>query len=290
MLTPDVVKKIKEVEIHTRRALNGTQVGGHIIPRKGSGFEFDQIRSYEYGDDFRFVDCSSSARTGKLMVRQYFEERNRTILVCVDVSASTLFSSGSDFKSDTMQKIAAVFTLVAEHSQDNVGLILFSDTIEKVIPPSRGKNHTMRMMDAIFSHKAASKKTDLNVVFQYLVEQFKKEAVAFIVSDFIADGFEKTLQQATCKREIVAVRCLDKHETKIPNAGYVWAQDSESGVMALIDMSKKSAQDIGVCLQDRINQQNNVLRKYRVDVLDLIPDREFVQDIILFFRKRMTSQ
>ena len=169
MISPEILKKIKEIELRTRRVMNGTLVGGHVTKQKGSGFEFDQIRAYSYGDDIRFMDWNSSARSGKLLVRQYLDEKNRTIMLCLDVSASTFFASTQDRASDIMQQVTAVLAFACEAGQDNVGLILFSDVIEKFIPPSRGHKHTMYLMETIFSFQPQHKKTDMNVLCHYLM-------------------------------------------------------------------------------------------------------------------------
>ncbi len=287
MISPDILKKIQEIKIRTRRVMNGTLVGGHVTKLKGSGFEFDQIRTYSYGDDIRFMDWNSSARTGKLLVRQYLEEKNRTIMLCLDVSASTFFASTQDMTSDIMQQVIAVLAFVLESDQDNVGLILFSDRIEKIIPPSRGHKHTMHLVETIFSYKAKHKKTDMNVLCRYLIESFTKEASVFIVSDFIADDFEQSLKQLVCKREVIAVRCLDTVIRNVPSAGYVWGQDPESQTSMLLHLSPHQTTELHKILQDRLKKQNELLKKCNVDYVDIIANETFIKTLILFFKRRM---
>lgn len=287
MISPEILKKIQEIKIRTRRVMNGTQVGGHVTKQKGSGFEFDQIRAYSYGDDIRFMDWNSSARSGKLLVRQYLDEKNRTIILCLDVSASTFFASTQDVTSDIMQQVVAVLAFVAESEQDNVGLILFSDVIEKFIPPSRGHKHTMHLMETIFSYKPQHKKTDMNVVCRYLVESFTKEAAVVIVSDFIADDFDHSLRQLVCKREVIAIRCLDVVARNIPSAGYVWGQDPETQLTMLLHLSAGEIAELQKKLNNRIAQQNELLRKCNIDCLDVVADATFIRALILFFKRRM---
>ncbi len=287
MISPEVLKKIQEIKIRTRRVMNGTLVGGHVTKQKGSGFEFDQIRAYSYGDDIRFMDWNSSARTGKLLVRQYLDEKNRTIMLCLDVSASTFFASTQDVTSNIMQQIIAVLAFVAESEHDNVGLILFSDVIEKVVPPSRGHKHTMILMEAIFSHKPNHKKTDMNVVCRYLVESFTKEAAVFIVSDFIVDDFEQSLKQMVCKREVVVVRCLDIAARKIPAAGYVWGQDPETQLTMLLNLSAGNTSELQKKLEQRLDAQNELFKKCNIDYIDVAANETFVKTLILFFKRRM---
>ena len=290
MISPEIAKKIQEIKIRTRRVMNGALVGGYVTKRKGSGFEFDQIRAYEYGDDIRFVDWNSSARSGKLLVRQYLDEKNRTIMICLDVSASTFFGSQNYIKSDIMQQVSAVIALVADYEQDNVGLILFSDVIEKIIPPSRGHKHVMQIMETIFSYTPQQKKTDFNILFIYLVESFRREAAVFVISDFIADDFEQNLKRVVCQREVIAIRCLDNVERYIPTAGYVWGQDPETQAMTLLHLSKAGAMNLQDVLNDRLKKQSDLLRQNRVDIMDLKADENFIQTLVLYFKQRMMQK
>jgi len=290
MISPEIVKKIQDIKIRTRRVMNGALAGGYITKQKGSGFEFDQIRAYEYGDDIRFVDWNSSARSGKLLVRQYLDEKNRTIMICLDVSASTFFGSQECVKSDIMQQVSAVIALVAETEQDHIGLVLFSDVIEKVIPPSRGYKHAMLILETVFSYEPQHKKTDLNILFKYFVESFKRQAAIFVISDFIADDFEQTLKYVVCKREVIAIRCLDNVERKVPAIGYVWGQDPETQETTLLHISKTGSLNLQDILNERLKEQNNLLRQNRVDVVDIQADENFIQILILFFKQRMIQK
>jgi uncharacterized protein (DUF58 family) len=289
MISPEILKKIKEIEIRTRRVMNGTLVGGHVTKQKGSGFEFDQIRAYSYGDDIRFMDWNSSARSGKLLVRQYLDEKNRTIMLCLDVSASTFFASTQDKASDIMQQVTAVLAFACQAEQDNVGLILFSDHIEKFIPPSRGYKHIMYLMETIFSYKPEHTKTDMNVLALYLLESFTAQAAIFIISDFIADDFSQSFRQLVCKREVVAVRCLDTVMHKIPTAGYIWGQDSETGNKILLDFTAQKHIQLKKMLRERLDQQNKIFKKNHIDYVDLLCNDSFVKTLILFFKRRMAA-
>ena len=287
MISPEILKKIQEIKIRTRRVMNGTLVGGHVTKQKGSGFEFDQIRAYSYGDDIRFMDWNSSARSGKLLVRQYLDEKNRTIILCLDVSASTFFASTQDITSDIMQQVTAALAFAAESEQDSIGLILFSDVIEQFVPPSRGHKHTMHLMETIFSHTPKNKKSDLNVLCRYLIESFTKQAAVVIISDFIMPDFEQSLKQLVCKREIIAVRCLDAVVRNVPTVGYVWGQDPETQSTMLLHISAEQAAELQSTLKSRIDEQNELLRKCNIDCIDLVADATFIQTLILFFKRRM---
>ena len=287
MISPEILKKIQEIKIRTRRVMDGTLVGGHVTKQKGSGFEFDQIRAYSYGDDIRFVDWNSSARSGKLLVRQYLDEKNRTIIVCLDVSISTLFASKHAIMSDVMRNIAAVLSFVADYEQDAVGLLLFSDTVELFIPPSRGHRHTLHIVETILSYKPKTKKTDFNCLVSYLLESYKHQGALIIISDFIADTIDRCLKQLVCKREIIAIRCLDEGLKTIPSVGYVFGQDPETQEQMLLYFSDKYAEQLEKTLQQRCVDQNQLFKSCRIDCLDILSDKDYVETLLLFFKRRM---
>lgn len=284
MLSSEILKKIQEIKIRTYRAMNGTVAGTYVTKKKGFGFEFDQIRAYSYGDDIRFVDWNSSARTGKLLVKQYLDEKNRTIIICLDVSASTFFAGKQNQTSDLMQQVSAILAFASASEQDNVGLILFSDRVEKFIPPSRGHKHIMYIIETIFAHKPLSKKTDMNILCHYLLELFTKQAAIIIISDFIFDNFEQSLKQLTCKREVIAIRCLDRLFSDVPSVGYVWGQDPETGKTKLLSITSGILEQK---LKSRILDQNKLLQKYNINYVDLSADETFLSKLILFFKQRM---
>jgi len=290
MISPEIIQKIQDLTIRTRRVMNGNLIGGYITKQKGSGFEFDQIRAYEYGDDIRFIDWNSSARSDKLLVRQYFDEKNRTIMLCLDVSASTMFGSGDHLKSDIMQQVTSAIALIADSEQDNIGLILFSDSIEKVIPPSRGKKHLMQMMDTIFSYTPQNKKTNLQVLFIYLIESFRHQAAVFVISDFIDNDFEQSLKHVVCKREIIAVRCFDNVERHLPTVGYVWGQDPETKEIQLLNVSKSGVSLLQNSLNNRLKKQNDIFKQSKVDVIDIKADENFIETLILSFKQRVMQK
>jgi len=287
MIAPEVAQRVKEFQIHTRRLLSGSKIGGSKSLQKGFGFEFDQLRLYQYGDDVRLIDWKSSARNPEtLLVRQYHEERNRTFMICLDVSASTNFGSGLFLKQDVMKQIVGVLSLAAEQGKDKVGLIFFSDYVEKVIPPARGQNHVQELLTELFSYKASGKKTDLNVLFKYVAAHVAKRSTLFVVSDFIADDFTKSLKHVVFDKEVIAISCQDKQEEKMANVGLVWMQDSESGQRVLINTAR-GHQGIFDGLEQRLQDQKKSLQKSGVDVLHVQVHGKFMHDLIMFFQKRM---
>lgn len=286
-VSEDILRKIRQIQIYTRRLLSGSLVGDTRSALKGTGFEFDQIREYQQGDDIRFIDWRASARANKLLVKQFIEERSRTIFLAVDISASSFFSSTSQLRHDILAQVASALALVAEFGKDKVALILFSDRIETYIPPGSGKFHVHTIMQTLFGAELRHKKTNIAVALEQLAQFKRKDAVVFMLSDFIDTNFEKQLGLVAAMYDFIAVRYLDKNEHAVPTIGFVDVEDIETGHIYTVDMRKKGAHYINEYLATRITEQDNLFTKYGVDVLDLVNDKHIIGDIIKFFRRRM---
>lgn len=280
----DAEKIIKQIEITTRRLLSGSMVGDSRSAVKGSGLEFDQIRDYQQGDDVRFVDWRATARAGKLLVKQYIEERNRTVMIAVDCSASVAFSSSEKSKKDLLAYVASVLALVADYGKDQVGLVLFTDEVECFIPPGRGRHHVRALMEALFSHKSRSKKTRLAAAVEKLSQIKRSDMVVFLLSDFIDDTSDKELGLLAHRHEVVAVQCGDAREHSMPSCGLLTVRDSEGDEEALFDTRDARLNSLLVERGDMVKRQ---LRKVRIDALSLVPHDDFWRDLIAFFRRRM---
>ena len=288
MISKKVAQQVKELEIHTRKVLKGSHIGGQQSRQKGFGFEFDQLRAYQHGDDVRLIDWKSSAKNqNNLFIRQYHEERNRTFMLCLDVSFSTNFGSQGMLKQEVMKQITGVLALAAEYGKDKVGLILFSDKIEKVIPPAKGKQHTHHLIETIFSYKPDSAKTDLNVLFQHVTQNRFKHAIIFIISDFIVSDYEKTLKQVAMNKEIIALSCVDDQEIELANIGLVWMLDSESNDLVLVDTRHNKQNSMQKALQNRLIYHRKIMQKHKVDFVQIRSKKNFIHDLIMFFQKRL---
>jgi len=287
MLQSDIIKRIREIEIHTKRLLSGQLVGDYSSAKKGSGFEFDQIREYQMGDDVRFIDWKGTARTGKLLFKQYIEERNRTVVIAVDISSSAFFSSARSLKADVMAEIAAVLALVSDYGKDHASLILFSDEVELVVPPSRGRKHIHYIMEKLFSVKTEKKQTKISSALRHIADMRIKNGILFLISDFIDADFKKSLRIVSKKMDVVAVRCLDENENVFPNVGFLTVDDIETGERILLDTRKRKNKNISRFLESRLADQSVMFKKSGVDCLDVCPGRPFIGDIVRFFRRRM---
>ena len=287
-ISDDILRKIKQIEIYTKRLLNSSLVGDSRSAIKGTGFEFDQIREYQLGDDVRFIDWNSSARMNKLLVKQYIEERSRTILLAVDVSSSSFFGSAPTLKHDIMAQVASVLALVADCGKDRVGLLLFSDEVEHYIPPGRGKFHTRTLMEYLFGYKPKHSLTRIATAFEYLAQLKRKDAMAFIISDFIDDTLENPYLSLIARSyDLVAIRCLDMNEMQLPAIGFLTVEDRETGEEIVLDMRKHNKKIMHQFFENRLLEQNRLFKKYGIGLLDVSTARPFIGDIIRFFRRRM---
>lgn len=286
MVSNEVLKHIRQIELHTKRLLRGSLVGQSSSAVKGSGFEFDQIREYQQGDDVRFIDWKSSARTDKLMVRQYIEERSRAIIVALDISASGLFGSEAVSKQQTMAEIAAVVALAADLAKDRVGLLLFSQETELFIPPNSGQKHVRFLLEKLFTFKAKFKKTSVSVALEEIAKFRMKDAVIFLISDFISPSFEKAMAIVVKRFEIIAVRCLDKNETDLPRVGLLTMVDCETGEEITVDARSGKSAAHTFCVQ-RLRDQNRLFTKYGVDLFEVKSAQPYIRDMVRFFQKRM---
>lgn len=288
MISVDIAQKVKELELHTRRLLQGSRIGGSKSRQKGFGFEFDQLRAYQYGDDVRLIDWKSSARSADgLYVRQYFEERNRTIMICLDLSASTMFGSTHYLKQDIMKQIAGVLALAGQYCQDKVGLILFSDRIEKVIPPAKGHKHVHELLNQMFGHQAIGVQTDFNVLADYVAARVPKRCMVLMVSDFIGVDPSVVLKKIIFDKEVIAFTCRDPQEEMLTNVGYVWMKDPETGSIELVNSSGACGRRLKQGLQAYAAQQSLAWRSSNVDTVCLQNQATFMHDLLMFFQKRM---
>ncbi len=285
MISQKLFAQVKELELHVHRLLSSSGIGATRSKQRGFGFEFDQLRSYQYGDDVRLIDWKSSARSSSnLMIRQYFEERNREFMICLDVSSSTFFTSGSHTKQEVMQQIAGVLALAGAWSGDRVGLILFSDRIEQHIPASKGKYHVHHIVETIFSYKPRKAGTDINVLCDFIITHGMKKANLLVVSDFIAADFSSGIKKITSKQNFIAINFIDPREKNLKNFGYVWMQDSETGDKVLVNMNSS---ELSKGLENRIKDQKLLLQSLGVETILLQDSKNFMHELITFFKKRM---
>jgi len=285
MISQEIIAKIKNLEIETRRRLRSFLIGMKDSREKGYGLEFDQLREYQFGDDVRFIDWKSSARADKFLVKQYRDDRSRTINILVDISGSSFFGSGNQIKYDALCQLAITLAFVAYYARDAVGLVLFSDTIELIIPPRIGLKHIHLIMEKLLTHKPQSTGTNSNVALEYLAKSHNA-SIAFFLSDCIDQGFEKLLKIVAQKHDLMVIRCLDHYEQKIPEIGFLSVKDIETGQTMLLDTRNQYKNSLASFMQERFIEQEKMIRQHGADVLTVITQGPFIDDVVKFLYKR----
>ena len=243
MDTKEILKKVRKIEIKTKRLSNDIFGGEYHSSFKGRGMTFSEVRQYQFGDDVRAIDWNVTARYNEPYIKVFEEERELTMMLMVDISGSESFGTSTQFKKDTVTEIAATLAFSATQNNDKVGLILFSDDVELFIPPKKGKSHVLRIIRELIEFKPKSKKTNISAALKFLSSVLKKRAIVFMLSDFMDDDYEKTLKIAGKKHDLTGIRVYDKHDEEIPNLGMVPMLDSETGHVQLVNTASKSVRN-----------------------------------------------
>jgi uncharacterized protein (DUF58 family) len=243
METSELLKKVRKIEIKTRGLSNHVFSGEYHSAFKGRGMTFSEVREYQPGDDIRSIDWNVSARFNNPFVKVFEEEREMTVMLLVDVSASGEFGTQKQLKQDLITELCAVLSFSSIQNNDKIGVIFFTDKIEKFIPPNKGKKHVLRIIRDLLEFKPEHKKTDLTVALKYLTNAIKKKSVAFVISDFIDKNFADALKIANKKHDVVALRVYDNRENVLPDIGLVKLLDAETGELKWIDTSDKNIRD-----------------------------------------------
>jgi len=285
--TREILRKVKQIEVSTRSVVNEVFSGEYHSVFKGRGMEFSEVREYQPGDDVRTIDWNVSARTGHPFVKVFEEERELTVMLMVDVSSSGNFGTAEQFKREIAGELSAVLAFSAIKNNDKVGLMIFSDKIEKFIPPRKGKKHVLRVIREILFYKPQDSSTDLNIALEYLSRIIKRKSTVFLISDFLTENFEKALHVANRKHDIIAISITDPREVSLPDVGLIDLVDAESGEAITIDTG--SAQIRNDFYQSAFGHQEELKSLFRsigMDHIDILTDRSYVEPITRFFRMR----
>jgi uncharacterized protein (DUF58 family) len=239
MDTREILKKVRKIEIKTRRLSDHIFSGEYHSSFKGRGMTFSEVRQYQYGDDVRAIDWNVTARYNEPYVKVFEEERELTMMLMVDISGSEFFGTTQQFKRDTLTEIAATLAFSAIQNNDKVGLLLFSDQVELFIPPKKGKSHVLRIIRELIEFGATSSQTNIAEALRYLSGVIKKKAIVFVLSDFMDDQYERTLKMVAKKHDLTGIRVYDKHDESIPNLGMVPMRDAETDRVLLVNTASK---------------------------------------------------
>jgi uncharacterized protein (DUF58 family) len=283
----ELLKKVRRIEIKTRGLSKHIFAGEYHSAFKGRGIAFSEVREYQYGDDIRSIDWNVTARFNHPYVKVYEEERELTVMLLIDVSGSGSFGTTNAFKRDVMTEIAAVLSFSAIYNNDKIGVIFFSDKVEKFIPPLKGRKHILRIIRELLEFKPVSNLTKLDEPLRYLTNAIKKRCTAFIISDFMAPDFEEALRIASNKHDIVALKIFDPVEKAIPDIGMIKIADAESGFERWIDTSSKNARlEYEKWWNEHIEIISNIFRRCGVDSSMIATEEDYVKPLMKLFKTR----
>jgi len=283
----ELLKKVRRIEIKTRGLSRHIFAGEYHSAFKGRGIAFSEVREYQYGDDIRSIDWNVTARFNHPYVKVFEEERELTVMLLVDVSGSGSFGTSVSYKRDLMTEIAAVLSFSAIYNNDKIGVIFFSDKVEKFITPQKGKKHILRIIRELLDFRSVSTKTNLNEPLRFLSNAIKKRCTAFIISDFLVPDFEEPLRIASNKHDIVALKVFDPVEMAIPDIGLIKVVDSETGVEKWVDTSSKVTRNAySDWWKTHIELVRSVFRRCGVDSTELRTDLDYVKPLIKLFENR----
>ena len=289
MLTTELMKKIRHIEIRTRRLVNDSFAGEYHSVFKGRGMEFDEVRPYTPGDEVRTIDWNVTARTGQPYVKRFVEERELTVMLLVDASGSGDFGSEGKFKRELAAELASVLSFSATTNKDKVGLMIFTDKIELYIPPRKGRRHVLRLIRELLAFEPENDGTDIKFALDTINQILKRRSIVFLVSDFLdePDSYRKALFMANRKHDVIAVDLNDPLETGIANVGLLALEDAESGELVWVDTSNPTWQRTFAEQTSHFNEaKNKVLANAGVDQIYINTDEDYVKALTLFFQKR----
>jgi len=295
VISKELSKKIRYIQIYTSKAVNDVLAGEYHSVFKGQGMEFDEVRAYQPGDDIRTIDWNVTARTGHPYVKRYVEEREITVFFLVDLSASGAFGSREKLKNEIAAEFCALLAFSAIKNNDKVGLIVFTDIIELFIPPAKGTSHVLRLIRELLYFDPGKQRqragTDISLALDYLGRVLHKRGVVFLVSDFLDQEFQKPLGVLARRHDLIAVTVSDPRELTLPDVGLLEIQDAETGATVLVDTGSKEVRDkYSRLAREKSEQLHNLFKSTGVDHIQIFTDRDYVIDLVKFFRKRMVKR
>lgn len=287
MTTIELLKKVRKIEIKTKGLSNHIFSGEYHTAFKGKGMAFSEVREYQPGDDVRSIDWNVTARYNSPFVKVFEEEREMTVILLIDVSGSSDFGTQNQLKREVATEISAVLSFSAIHNNDKIGVIFFSEKIEKFIPPKKGKSHILRIIRELITFKSESKKTNIKIALKYFNNVIKKRAVCFIISDFMDKGFDKSLKIAKNKHDVIALRVHDEREESLIDVGMIKIRDTENGNLRWIDTSNKNLRDQFQKNYHKFEKNlKQTLQNSGVDHIDISTGKDYIKPLKNFFKNR----
>jgi uncharacterized protein (DUF58 family) len=287
MIPKEILKKVKQIEIRTGRLVNDVFAGEYESVFKGRGMEFHEVREYIPGDDIRSIDWNVTARAGHPYVKKFIEERELTVIIMADISGSGNFGTRNKMKIELMAEIGAVLSFSAIKNNDKIGLLLFTDKIEKFIPPKKGRPHVLRVIRELLYHKPGSRKTSINSALEYLGKVLKKRSVVFLISDFMDTDYERRLRILNKRHDIVGISISDPGEKDLPDMGLAEFEDAETGEVLFLDTGDELLKkELAKKRSSFTDSRNKAFRAMGLDSIDISTDKPYIKPLILFFRMR----
>jgi uncharacterized protein (DUF58 family) len=287
MLSKEILQTVKRIEIRTNRLVNEALGGEYHSVFKGRGMEFDEVREYQYGDDIRTIDWNVSARLGHFYVKRYVEERELTVVLLVDLSASKDFGTVRRFKNELAAELAALLAFSAIKNNDRVGALIFTDVVEKFIPPKKGRKHVLRVVRELLAYEPQHRRTSIETAVRYLNNVLTKKCVIFLISDFIDQGYERALRVANQRHDLVALAINDPRERDLPKAGILQLIDPETQEVFWVDTSLNQVRERYKKLSASfIDRRNKIFNRNRIEFVDLFTDKPYDVPLVKFFRQR----
>lgn len=288
MISKEILKKVRKIEIRTKGMVNSVFGGEYQSAFKGRGMEFSEVRAYTYGDDIRQIDWNVTARSGEPYIKMFEEEREQTLMLCVDISPSGLFGSQSQTKMELAIEICAVLAFSAIKNSDKVGLILFTDVIEKVIPPKKGRTHVLRLIRELLTTEPKGTGTDIGEALSYVNRLLNRKAIVVMASDFQDDNFDKPLKITTRKHDLVNIFINDRLENELPDLGLMPLTDAETGNTVMIDTSSEKVRKAYQAKRARQKEEmRNKFMRLQIDTVELKTNESYVRPLMNFFHRRM---
>ena len=288
METKELLKKVRKIEIKTRRLSENLFGGEYQSTFKGRGMTFSEVRKYEFGDDVRSIDWNVTARYNEPFIKIFEEERELTMMLVVDISASEFFGTSTKFKRELITEISATLSFSALQNNDKVGVILFSDQIELFIPPKKGKSHILRIIRELIEFKPNSKRTSISMALSFLMRVIKKKSIVFILSDFIDSDYENSIQLVSKKHDLTGIRIYDKIESIIPNLGIVPFRDNETSEINYVNTNSKSFKsNHTINYYKKVNYFEESFKKNGSGQISCQTDEDFVKKLLSYFKRRI---
>jgi uncharacterized protein (DUF58 family) len=287
MITKELLKQVRQIEIRTKGLVNHLFSGEYHSVFKGRGMEFSEVREYQFGDDIRNIDWNVTARFGHPFIKVFEEERELTVILMVDLSGSLMFGSTSKTKRSVAAELSAILAFSALKNNDKVGLILFTDKIEKFVPPRKGNKHVLRIIRDVLSYEPGGNATDIKGALEFMNGAIKKRSIVFLLSDFMDEGYEKILRVVGKKHDLIGVILDDRRENELPDIGLIKFVDAETGQERWIDTNSKRVKTImKKTREEAINRRNSMFLASRLDRINVQAGSDYIKPLVQFFRVR----